>query len=106
MRNSALTSLVIVGLATISHAFEANFLHSILEQSGATLQTVEYNFNNGYSSFNIGSRNNTVYLRPNMNLDLTAVSSRNCSRCPRNNYDVYSSENDQFLKGNMNTESL
>jgi len=42
--------------------------------------------------FYIGAMNNTLILVPSLNLDYTLISAKNCTTCPRRNYDVAKSE--------------
>ena len=58
------------------------------------------------SDFKIGSRNNTVQLTPSINLDFTAVSAKNCTRCQYKNYDTFNSMGDNFLKGSDVNQSI
>ena len=52
----------------------------------------------GTIPFKIGSKSNTILLKPILTLDMTVISARNCSNCPAKNYDSIQSDKDGSLK--------
>jgi hypothetical protein len=118
MRRSITSTLVFVGLATLSAASEgisfsdlaSKFLSTkYLEQTPVVKSTYEVmlDFNTGYAgSFVIGGANNTINLKPQMQLDYTMIAAKNCSECPSHNFDAVKSEEMGFLEPNLETVSV
>jgi len=52
----------------------------------------------GTVPFRIGSKSNTILLKPILTLDMTVISARNCSNCPVKNFDSIQSDRDGSLK--------
>jgi hypothetical protein len=52
----------------------------------------------GTIPFRIGSKSNTILLKPILTLDMTVISAKNCSNCPVKNYDSIQSDKDGSLK--------
>ena len=97
MRNIAST-FVFVGLVATSLGFRAeSFLDiptKVAEQLGQSSPVqVTYNMkllNAG--KFRIGANNDSISMRPMLNLDYSIIAARNCSQCPTRTYDVDASE--------------
>lgn len=64
---------------------QVNILQSI-EVDNKTFE-LPLDLQSGTVPFKIGSKSNTILLKPIFTLDMTVVSARNCSNCPVKSYD-------------------
>jgi hypothetical protein len=85
---------IVAGIATVVQTLD--FLHSsfpLTDDHSNDKFDVVYNFIAGNGGpFFIGSANNTLNLRPKLNMDYTIIAAPNCTECPSKNYDVQKSE--------------
>ena len=68
---------------------------------------VTYNFKTGKAgTFKIGGNNDTISMRPQLNLDYSIIGSTNCTVCPSKAYNVAASEKLNYLKRTSDTKSI
>ena len=109
MRKTAL-ALVFAGLATLSQAFTSDLLEEVqtaflkkfpaLQQAklGGGTPDVSFNYDTkGLGPFAIGFGNNSIKLKPRLDMDYTLIAATNCTECPSHNYKDKESEIKGYL---------
>ena len=100
MRKTSLPAFVFVGLVSTIAAFSPSELAtrflSELQQGKPEnngVHNVLYTYKTGLAgNFFIGSQNNTLNLRPAIDMDFSLIAAHNCSQCPYNRYDSKKSQ--------------
>lgn len=117
MRYSNLaTTLVLAGIVSVSQAFKGVSFLDIGPKFAESLQSanitsprfdVTYNLKTGkVGTFKIGGNNDTISMRPQLNLDYSIIASSNCTECPSHSYNVAASEKLNYLKRTSDTKSI
>ena len=89
MRKTAL-ALVFVGLATLSSAFTSDLMEEVqaaflkkypaLQQAKTATPDVSFNYETGeLGPFAIGYGNNSIKLKPRLDMDYTLIAAPNCT---------------------------